>query len=383
MRAARLAAVLAAVTAGAGAPASASGAGRVELAISESHHHVLAHWLRAAREGLLPSSGVTVVHVDAHPDLAVPTRPIPVGSRDPRLLVSRVDIASFVLAAARVGLVDRVIWLRPDFAFQLPDGARTLHLGVLDSGLLRVDDPSDFYVLDEGWAPRSALADAVRVELEVLPLARAGGRGTLAAGAVILDVDLDTFSTRNPAADHLRRAGLADPDLDALRSIFARDRLVFSADPPTRIEELGELLAAVATLAEGPWSEQPGAVLRLWRRGVGPLDLLVLQRVLGRLPEGYGTRSLLENGRLLVGLPEHTRVAPDEVRDRARALADLLRSGAVSPSLVTLSRSVHDGFTPPGEWPAIEWAVLRELLDVLGNVPVRFDPGLAPAPPPR
>lgn len=351
------------------------------MAICESHHHVLAHWLRAAREGLLPSSGVSVVHVDAHPDLAVPTQPIPAGSRDPRLLVSRVDIASFVLAAARVGLVEKVVWLRPDFSFQLPDGARTLHLGALDSGLLRVDDPSDFYVLDEGWAPLPALADPVRVELEVLPLSRAGERGTLASGAVILDIDLDTFSTRNPAADQLRSAGLSDPDLDALRSIFARDQLVFSADPPTRIEELDELLDAVAILADGPWSAQPDAAWSLWRRGIGPLDLFALHRVLARLPADYGTRSLLENGRLLVGLPEHTGVAPGEVHAQARALADLLRSGAIAPSLVTISRSVDDGYTPREEWPAIEWTVLRALVEVLGNVPVRFDPGLAPAPP--
>src|SRR3990172_8295770 len=151
---------------------------------------VLALWLRAAREGLLPSSGVQVVHVDAHPDLAVPVLPIPRGNRDPAFLVSRVDIASFILAAARAGLVERVVWLRSDFSFQLPDGARTLHLGALDSGLLRVDDPSDFYILDEGWAPLPALADPVSVELDVLPLSEAGRRPSLASGAVILDIDL-------------------------------------------------------------------------------------------------------------------------------------------------------------------------------------------------
>jgi hypothetical protein len=127
------------------------------VAICESHHHVLAHWLRAAREGLLPSSGVSVVHVDAHPDLAVPTQPIPAGSRDPRLLVSRVDIASFVLAAARVGLVQKVVWLRPDFSFQLPDGARTLHLGAL------VGSPAvDGERLRPRRAGRRRLADPVR-----------------------------------------------------------------------------------------------------------------------------------------------------------------------------------------------------------------------------
>jgi hypothetical protein len=353
------------------------------VVICQSHHHVLAHWLRAAREGILPSSGVQVVHVDAHPDLAVPHQPIPRNGRDPEFLVARVDIASFVLAAVRVGLVDRVTWLRPDFSFQLPDGARTLHLGAIASGLLRVDDPSDFYVLDEGWAPLPALEDPVRLELDVLPLSAAAGRATLATGAVILDIDLDAFSTRNPAADHLREAGLGDPDLDELRSIFAREELVLSEDPSERIAELGDLLDAVATLADGDWSEQPGAALRRWRRGVGPWDLWELHRILGQLPGGYGTQTLLENGRLLVGLPEHTAVPADEVRARARALADLLRSRAIEPALVTLSRSVEDGFTPREEWPAIEWAVLRALVEVLGNVPVRFDPGLGPAPPVR
>jgi hypothetical protein len=324
-----------------------------------------------------------VVHVDAHPDLAVPALPIPRGSRDPAFLVSRVDIASFILAAVRVGLVERVVWLRSDFSFQLPDGPRTLRLGELDSGLLRVDDPSDFYVLDQGWAPLAALGDPVRVELDVLSLAEAAGRPTLASGAVILDIDLDSFSTRNPAADHLRGAGLADEDLDALRAIFAREELLFSQDPPARVEELGELLGAVATLADGPWSEQPRAAFRLWRRGIGPLDLLALHRILGRLPAGYGTHTLLENGRLLVGLPERSGVPPDEVRARARALTDLLRSRSLAPALVTLSRSVQDGYTPREEWPVIEWAVLQELVDVLGNVPVRFDPGLGPAPPLR
>ncbi len=360
-------------------PAAAARAG-VEVVICNSHHHVLAHWLRAARAGILPSSGVTIVHVDAHPDLAVPAKPIPSGSRDPEELVSRVDIASFVLAAVRVGLVEKVVWLRPDFSFQLPDGARTFHLGAVASGLLRVDDPSDFYVLDQGWAPLPSLSDPVRVDVEVLPLASAVERGALARGAVVLDIDLDAFSTRNPAADHLRSAGLVDADLDSLRSIFAREKLALAPDPETRIAELGELLGAVATLSEGPWSEQPRAAFRLWRRGVGPFEIVELHRILGSLPPSYPSSGLLENGRLLVGLPEHTGVPTDEVRARARALADLLRGGSVSPVLITIARSVEDGFTPRDEWPRIEWAVLLALFDVLGNVPVRFDPGLGPAP---
>jgi hypothetical protein len=85
----------------------------VEVVVSASHHHVLRHWLRAAEQGVLPRSGVTVVHLDGHPDLGVPRNPIAgVWPERAEQLVAALDIATFQLAAVRVGLVDRVVWLR-------------------------------------------------------------------------------------------------------------------------------------------------------------------------------------------------------------------------------------------------------------------------------
>ncbi len=366
-----------------GAARESEGRPPVRVVICGSHDRVLAHWLQAAAEGILPDSGLQVVHVDAHPDLAVPKQPLPEsGVRDPARLLGAVDIASFQLAAVHAGLVERVVWLRPEFASQLPDGPRDFLLGTVASGLPRVDDPSDYYVLDEGWAPREALRNPVRVRIQVVSLRDAQDGLDLAPGPTVLDIDLDAFATHNPAADRLRAAGLSDPDLEALRGMFAPEQLGLAVDPPQRIEQLEGLMTSVEALGSGSLVRWPGALWTLWRRGLTPRDLYRLHGILGDLSQGASTEQLLADGRELVGLPEHTQVSPEEIAARARAIGDLLRSGKLRPSLVTIARSVEDGFTPRREWPRIEWTLLRELAATLGGARIRFDPGQLPAPQP-
>jgi hypothetical protein len=389
VRSATLVALLALLPAA--APAEPTGregaprAGPVEVVVCGPHHRVLLHWLRAASEGRLPRQGVRVVHLDAHPDLAVPEGPVPPGwPGNPGRVLRSVDIASFQLAAVRVGLVSEVWWLRPPFATQIPDGTRRFRLGAVASGLLRVDDPSDYYVLDTGYAPGQTLRDPDSLTLHVVPLDGALGSPPPApdGGATILDIDLDAFATHNPAADRLRAAGLGDAQLDALRRIFARENLVLSDDPETRVREVDSLLDAARTLAEGPLPDWPGALATLWRRGLGPLDLASLARLLGTL-DGVPLERLLEDGRTLVGAPEHLEPAPGEIAASARRLGDLIRHGWVDPALVTIARSVDDGFTPRRYWPEIEWTVLHELADALGDATLRFDAGQRPAPRPH
>ncbi len=356
----------------------------VEVVVCSSHHHVLRHWLRVAEQGGLPRSGVTVVHLDGHPDLGVPRNPVAgVWPERAEQLVAAVDIATFQLAAVRVGLVDRVVWLRPAFAHQLADGDRRLRLGVLASGELRVDDPSDYYVLDRGWAPRSELREPTDVSLRVVPVVAAAEGGPLAEGPTILDIDLDAFATRSPAADHLREGGLNDDQLASLRRIFAPGNLDLAPEPELRIRQVDGLLAAVELMATGPWTAWPGALFTLWRSGISPLELYELLSILTSLPGETGAADLLEQGRQLVGVPEHREVSPAEIAEKAEVLRALLSSGSVRPSLVTIARSLNDGFTPRASWPRIEWAVLRVLAESLPHARLRFDHGLGPAPQPH
>jgi hypothetical protein len=375
-----LAAPLAAPAVARGEPLPGPGPEPVRVVVCSSHHHALRHWLLAAQEGRIASSGVSVVHFDAHPDLAVPERPLQRAWREqPGRLVAMTDIASFQLAAAWVGLVSEVVWLRPPWARQLADGTRSFRLGARADGLLRVDDPSDYYVLDEGWAPAAALRDPVAVRLRVLTLPAAAAGGLVAPEAEILDIDLDGFATRNPSADRLRAAGFSDEQLDQLRRAFAPEVLRLGETPEERIAGLERVLGAVSAAAEGSWGSRLGAAWTLWRSGLGLGDLWNLAQLLAGPARDASLDVLLEEGRTLVGVPERT-ATPEELERSAAQLAALLESGALRPRLVTVARSVRDGFTPPHAWPTIERRTLAALRRGLGEIELVYDRGLRPAP---
>lgn len=340
--------------------------------------------MAAVQSGRLPREGVTVVHIDAHPDLSLPIAPFARGWRDDARDVQRhTHIANFQLAAVRMGLVDEIVWLRPRWAETFPDGARTFQLGQLANGELAVDDPSDHYVLDAGYAPTAQLSDTQPVRFRVLPLDAAASAGLLAESPVILDIDLDVFATRNPYADRLRAAGFADADLEQLRAIFAPSGLGLAADPATRVDEVDALSDAVAALANGAWTSLPRALWGFWQRGIGPGDLASLYAIAGRAAaSGAPLGSVLQDARGMIGLPERG-ADPAEIAATAAQIRALLDTGALRPALVTIARSVDDGYTPRAAWPLIEWSLLLQLQAALpADTVIRFDAGQRPAPRP-
>lgn len=376
--------LLAALAALASPPPSLAGAapGRLPVVVCDSHHHVLRHWLEASEAGLLPEGGVTVVHFDAHPDLGPPPLPFARALRQrPGALVAVTDIESFQLTAAWVGLVGRVVWLRPPWAFQLPDGERRFRVGTGPSGRLQVDDPSDYYVLDGHFAPAAALRESTALEVAVIALPAVPAGAPLHEGPAILDVDLDGFATRNPAADRLREAGFADAEVARIRTAFARERLALPDDPAARQAALASLLAALEAVAAGGPAAQLEGAARLWWMGVSAFDLWFLYGLLSDTERGLPVDALLEHGRTLVGLPERS-ADPAEIADTAARLAALVGSGSVRPALVTIARSANDGFTPVAAWPAIEWRMLDALRAVRPDLELRYDRGLRPAPRP-
>jgi hypothetical protein len=354
----------------------------LRVIVCDSHHHALRHWLEAAQAGLLPESGVSVVHFDAHPDMGPPKQPFDRALRvRPGAVVAQLDIESFQLAAVWLGLVSRVVWLRPGWAFQLADGSRRFRVGLGPGGLLRVDEPADYYVLEGYYAPTAALRDPVPLELAVLALPAARPGVALHTGPAILDIDLDGFATRNPAADALRAAGFSDAELARIRSAFARDRLALPDDPEARRAALERLLAAMDAVAGGSLPAQLAGAVRVWWMGVRAADLWFLYGILADPERADSAGALREHGLVLVGLPERP-ADPTEIRTTAAQLAGLLQSGAVRPSLVTIARSANDGYTPHAAWPAIEWALLDALREVRPDLDVRYDRGVYPAPRP-
>ena len=357
--------------------------GPIPVIITASHHHVLPHWFAAVRSKRLPPRGIQVLHMDAHPDLAVPTGPVPGGMpSEDRSLQTSIDIASFQLAAVRAGIINRVIWLRPRQALQLPDGELRFHLGTGKRGRILVDSPEDYYVLSRAYAPLSELRNPVTMEIGVVALKKLAEGGTLPRleAPWILDIDLDFFSTRNPAVDQMLAVGYKREAVEQIQKIFGRENLSLSEDPRERQADIKAIKTGLDQLIFGAWYEIPGGLLSLWWRGIGPGDVWELFDILGTASETQ-IDVLLKNGETLVGIPEYY-AGDEEILRAIGELESVLRAHKSSPGLITLARSMHDGFTHPDKLPLIESETLKMLARVYRKVRLSYDRGLSPVTPP-
>ncbi|RHY80337.1 hypothetical protein DYB26_012570, partial [Aphanomyces astaci] len=105
---------------------------QLRVIVVDDHHHVLEPIHQAIRKRTLPFSNWTLVHFDAHPDLAFP-RDIPASCVfTPSALYDALDsseagIASFILPLAFAGHMGSLVWVKPPSLHltvcELPQGA--------------------------------------------------------------------------------------------------------------------------------------------------------------------------------------------------------------------------------------------------------------------
>ncbi|RHY43274.1 hypothetical protein DYB37_003561 [Aphanomyces astaci] len=97
---------------------------QLRVIVVDDHHHVLEPIHQAIRKRTLPFSNWTLVHFDAHPDLAFP-RDIPASCVfTPSALYDALDsseagIASFILPLAFAGHMGSLVWVKPPWANQV------------------------------------------------------------------------------------------------------------------------------------------------------------------------------------------------------------------------------------------------------------------------
>lgn len=349
-----------------GGPLFAGGPRPVEVVVCDSHHNVLPHWFRAARP-IMPRGAVNVLHFDAHPDMSLP--PMDVPSAYPAAdtdLQTRVTIDSFQLAACKAGAVGRVVWVRPEWAPQIQDGEYRFSIGDDPAGKLRVTSTLDYYVMTGVWIPENHLHNGRTVSLGVATAANI--RRDSVSGPVIIDIDLDYFSTRNPAADEMREAGIDEATIQKLYGIFALENLNMSRDPDVCYSQVGEIIQSLKDIAAGPWYSNLGSYFTLVRRGFSPRSLFKLRNISIEADRNKQLEVLLEVGLHLAALPEH-RAGHAEIDRRVAEMQHAIQRAAGSPLIVTIARS-SDGFTHPDLLPEIEAKVLAMLKRTFGNITV-------------
>lgn len=102
---------------------------KLPIEVVENHDAVLYPIQRAIASKYLPFTGTTLVHFDAHPDLTIPAKMPAEWVFDTPRLAEAVSIADWILPAVYAGHINRVIWVKPEWADQMQGETRRFYIG--------------------------------------------------------------------------------------------------------------------------------------------------------------------------------------------------------------------------------------------------------------
>ena len=214
------------------------GKARLEAHIVDDHNDVLQYIYRAIGRKKLPTSGITLVHFDSHPDAGLPMELRPETVARPAALFDAVSISEFIMPAVYSGYLSHFVWIKPPWAKQFvemppavlynpatgaveanpehdpgtdPATANTSFVawvGENAEGVLRIGCENLYF--DDVSAPRDELVNAkpVRIDVVSLParpcsadhdhLLPVNTVDIEMTSAVVVDVCLDFFNVANP-----------------------------------------------------------------------------------------------------------------------------------------------------------------------------------------
>lgn len=369
----------------------------IYVVVVEYHQHALEHIhsrLRR-RKSLKPWS---MLHFDAHPDLACPSNHIPALScflpreDDENNLYDLLDshssgIAEWILPLVLAGGLEHVHWFKPAESNQLPVGKHEYNVGArvppsdtspdrpeianfLDlpsSALVRVDWKHPYYLDDASVVPTDELILPQKLQLTVSELPETSEqdcRETLEDttlsfnGDWALDVCLDYFCCHNPFLTDVE--AIDENFAEALVDVVTSTRLHSATIGDTILEPASyeRELARFQTLFQQLLQETNDKSIRELRQFYESEDeakdaVEKLLECLSACPESATLATMAMEALPNLCMPHDPKKSLDELamsmKLHLETMSHMLqgaKKGSGDPFVITIARSTLDGFTP-------------------------------------
>ncbi|XP_035678922.1 UPF0489 protein C5orf22 homolog [Branchiostoma floridae] len=139
--------------------------------VVEDHNDALYYIYRAIGSHHLPLHGVTMVHLDSHPDMLIPWKMPADTVFNREELFNTLSIENWILPAAYAGHLDCVVWVKPPWAEQIQEQTVSFYIGKhRTSGTIRVSSTESYFLSEALYAPESQLENKRLITLHVLTL---------------------------------------------------------------------------------------------------------------------------------------------------------------------------------------------------------------------
>ncbi len=139
--------------------------------IVEDHNEVLPHIYRAIGARQLPFNNLCMVHLDSHPDLLIPTTLQADDIYDKETVYDEVSIENWIIPAVYAGHVNHVMWVKPPWARQMKDKMIDMYVGKhSESGKINVTSTESYFVSELLYAEKDKLENCKELALQVYTL---------------------------------------------------------------------------------------------------------------------------------------------------------------------------------------------------------------------
>lgn len=170
---------------------------KIPVFIVENHNEVLEFLLKCLAGRYVPFENNQLLHFDSHPDLCFP-RSMPANYVfDKHLFLESVSIENWIAPTMFAGHINKMIWLRPDWATQIPNGTHEFLVGSYDNRI-HTNSTLDYFLTDGCYQTKEEMVETKEVTLHVAQIEDNISELLDDDKTLILDIDLDYFSTHNP-----------------------------------------------------------------------------------------------------------------------------------------------------------------------------------------
>ncbi|XP_018027571.1 UPF0489 protein C5orf22 homolog [Hyalella azteca] len=378
----------------------------VAVHIVEDHNDALCHIYAAIAKKRIPFSNNFLIHFDSHPDLLLPENLVKSQVYDKNVLFDRLSIENWIMPAVFAGHVDTILWIKPPWSNQIPNGVYHFKIGLeSSSGHVKVSCPELYFISEMLYCDEEDLEEIRNVTLHVATLGDTMKNALLAdiessAGTTrpnndddsgvastvdlaekiirehndrfILDIDLDFFSTLNPFLSTYKSVDL----YQRLKSIY-QFKLKEGETPndsqarrKLQMEPLSQLFKALQDIKNPDiiMERLPSMMESITNSNNREQLRLLIVDLLEKEDLTELDWTLVHDAGCTWDSPKqvlpHHESTEEEIKSLMREVNCFL-SGIASPSLVTIARSSLDDYCPPHQVGMIQEMMCSTLKTLL------------------
>ncbi|ELU14785.1 hypothetical protein CAPTEDRAFT_210011 [Capitella teleta] len=360
--------------------------------VVEDHDEALKHIYRQIGAKQLSAQTLTLLHFDSHPDLLIPKNLAADSIFNKEEVIQALSIENWILPAVYAGHISTVIWVRPPWSHQLRDGSYSFSVGEHNNSI-RCCCSETYFLSEALFIPENQLSNKKTLTIHVVEICdlltskfmlqylrdsntdddetpSKRRKSDSEKSDLILDIDLDYFSTTNPF-----KSLYSETQYRSIQKLYSYTPPISTDDVVQHSRERALLLAELSKifdqLAEGNSDVKMESSANL----NSVLQELVQDITQNGLPSGdkVDWRWLHEVGSGCddTELPHHISTQA-QIETMVDEMCNCMMQ-VKQPGIVTIARSSDDDYCPKNQVDDIQSRVIAVLVKVFGDLDITFD----------